>query len=99
MSEQRNNQGGFPKNQSGKPDEYSTTGDGHPPRTGERNTQDGMAGQGTGQIRSNDDQMGQTTGGGSGQGMGNPAGRGKSTAQGMDQTSDVNSRDPFGDKL
>ncbi len=36
------NQGGFPKNQSGggKPDAYSTTGDGHPPRPGEKGGQD-----------------------------------------------------------
>ncbi len=51
-------QGGFPDNQSKGQDTYSTTGDGHPPRpgekrdnkTGERNTQDDMAGQGTGQM-------------------------------------------------
>ena len=63
MAEQ---QGGFPQNQSGRQEpysttgdghpprpgeeEYSTTGDGHPPRTGERRTQEGMAGQGTGQV-------------------------------------------------
>ncbi|MEJ7578618.1 MAG: hypothetical protein WKF74_16600 [Pyrinomonadaceae bacterium] len=99
MSEQKNSQGGFPKNQTGKPEEYSTTGDGHPPRTGERTTQEGMAGQGTGQMGSNADQMGQTTGGGSGQGMGNPAGRGKSTGQGIDQSSDPTDKDTFGDKV
>ncbi len=48
----QSNQGGFPQNQSGggdKPADYSTTGDGHPPRPGEKGTQDGMAGQGLGQ--------------------------------------------------
>lgn len=37
----QSNQGGFPQNQSGgKPDAYSTTGDGHPPRPGEKGGQD-----------------------------------------------------------
>ncbi|MBA3438917.1 MAG: hypothetical protein H0T92_03495 [Pyrinomonadaceae bacterium] len=46
---------------------YSTTGDGHPPREsviGERSTQEGMAGQGTGQMT----------------GSGTPGGRGGSTS-------------------
>ncbi len=30
--------GGFPSNQTAKDDEYSTTGDGHPPRTDVTNT-------------------------------------------------------------
>ncbi len=38
----QSNQGGFPQNQSGgdKPADYSTTGDGHPPRPGEKGGQD-----------------------------------------------------------
>lgn len=69
MSKQQGSQGGFPQNQSGAQEPYSTTGDGHPPRPGEeaysttgdghppresemgeRSTQEGMAGQGTGQM-------------------------------------------------
>ncbi len=48
MAEEQN-QGGFPKeNQQGQ-DPYSTTGDGHPPRPGEKGTEEGVAGQGLGQ--------------------------------------------------
>ncbi len=36
----QSNQGGFPKDQSGGQDAYSTTGDGHPPRPGEKGGQD-----------------------------------------------------------
>ncbi len=50
MADQKDNQGGFPKNQSSGQDTHSTTGDGHPPRPGERQTQENMAGQGTGQM-------------------------------------------------
>ncbi len=49
MNEQKKTEGEFPKNSSQKSDEFSTTGDGHPPRTGERETQENMAGQGLGQ--------------------------------------------------
>lgn len=48
MSDQQN-QGGFPQNESGGQEPYSTTGDGHPPRPGEQGTQEGVAGQGLGQ--------------------------------------------------
>ena len=55
MAEQQGKQGGFPQNQSGGQDTHSTTGDGHPPRPGEPGfgegrSQEGMAGQGTGQM-------------------------------------------------
>ncbi len=43
------NQGGFPQNESKGQDPYSTTGDGHPPRPGEKGTEEGVAGQGLGQ--------------------------------------------------
>lgn len=49
MADQNQTEGGFPQNSSQKPDTYSTTGDGHPPRTGERDTQENMAGQGMSQ--------------------------------------------------
>jgi hypothetical protein len=42
-------QGGFPQNESKGQDPYSTTGDGHPPRPGEKGTEEGVAGQGLGQ--------------------------------------------------
>lgn len=42
MAEQ---QGGFPQDKSKKDDAYSTTGDGHPPRTGDK-AQSGTSGQG-----------------------------------------------------
>lgn len=44
-------QGGFPQEESEAQgqDPYSTTGDGHPPRPGEKGTQEGVAGQGLGQ--------------------------------------------------
>ncbi len=50
MTEQKKDQSGFPQNQPRTSDEHSTTGDGHPPRTGERATQEGTAGQGLGQM-------------------------------------------------
>ncbi len=43
MADQKGNQGGFPQNQSTGQDTHSTTGDGHPPRPGERQTQENMA--------------------------------------------------------
>jgi hypothetical protein len=49
MAEQQN-EGGFPQNESRGPDPTSTTGDGHPPRPGEKGTQENMAGQGLGQT-------------------------------------------------
>lgn len=58
MAEEKDMQGGFPQQQSQEAEPYSTTGDGHPPRTGERSTQEGVAGQGLGQ-------MGGQSGGGS----------------------------------
>ncbi len=52
MADQQKQQGGgFPQNQTQKPDTHSTTGDGHPPRTGEKSTQENMAGQKTGQNK------------------------------------------------
>ena len=51
MADQTSNQGGFPQNQTQKPDTHSTTGDGHPPRPGEKSTQENMAGQGVGQNK------------------------------------------------
>ena len=64
MADQDNMQGGFPQNQTAGQDTYSTTGDGHPPRPGERRTQEGMAGQGTGQMDTG------TSGSSGGSGMG-----------------------------
>ncbi|MEJ7710327.1 MAG: hypothetical protein WKF84_10790 [Pyrinomonadaceae bacterium] len=65
MAEQKRAEGEFPKNSSEKPDEFSTTGDGHPPRTGERETQEKMAGQGLGQNQGTKDQnMSQSAGAG-----------------------------------
>lgn len=49
-NQEKGNQGGFPQNQTTGQDTHSTTGDGHPPRPGERQTQENMAGQGTGQM-------------------------------------------------
>jgi hypothetical protein len=49
MSEQKN-EGGFPQNESRGQDPTSTTGDGHPPRPGEKGTQENTAGQGLGQT-------------------------------------------------
>lgn len=46
---EENEQGGFPQNESRGQDPYSTTGDGHPPRPGEKGTEEGVAGQGLGQ--------------------------------------------------
>lgn len=65
MADEKGNQGGFPQNQSSGQDTYSTTGDGHPPRPGERQTQENMAGQGTGQMGGSQQNKGQgaTTGG------------------------------------
>ena len=62
MAEQKQNQGGFPQNQTTGQDTYSTTGDGHPPRPNERVTQEGMAGQGTGQMGGSQQSQGQATG-------------------------------------
>lgn len=65
MADQDKSQGGFPQNSSQKPDAYSTTGDGHPPRTGERETQENMAGQGLGQTQGSGKQdMSQSAGAG-----------------------------------
>ena len=55
MAGQKENQGGFPQNQTQGQSTHSTTGDGHPPRPGEEGyeqgkTQEGMAGQGAGQT-------------------------------------------------
>lgn len=36
MADNQENEGGFPQNQSQGQDTYSTTGDGHPPRPGEK---------------------------------------------------------------
>jgi hypothetical protein len=63
--------GGFPQNQTAGQDTYSTTGDGHPPRPGEQGrTEEGMAGQGTGQT-DDSEETGTSTGitGGSTSGM------------------------------
>ncbi len=49
MSEQNKQEGGFPQNESRGQDPNSTTGDGHPPRPGEKGTQEDVAGQGLGQ--------------------------------------------------
>ena len=62
MAEQKQNPGGFPQNQTTGQDTYSTTGDGHPPRPNERSTQEGMAGQGTGQMGGSQQGQGQATG-------------------------------------
>lgn len=59
MSEQKN-EGGFPQNESRGQDPNSTTGDGHPPRPGEKGTQENVAGQGLGQTGKG----GEPTGGG-----------------------------------
>ncbi len=64
MADQKGNQGGFPQNQSTGQDTHSTTGDGHPPRPGERQTQENMAGQGTGQMGGSQQKQGQGTAGG-----------------------------------
>ncbi len=61
MAEQKQNQGGFPQNQTIGQDTHSTTGDGHPPRPNERGTQEGMAGQGTGQMGGSQQGQGQST--------------------------------------
>lgn len=73
MAEQ---QGGFPQDNTKKDDAYSTTGDGHPPRTGDKG-QTGSSGQG--QDQSFDDPQdaadagggrgGQRSGGGGGNKM------------------------------
>lgn len=63
MSEEQN-KGGFPEGGARGQDPNSTTGDGHPPRPGEKGSQEGVAGQGTGQGG----QQGGSTGGGSGAG-------------------------------
>jgi hypothetical protein len=57
MAEEQN-QGGFPQNQSKGDDAYSTTGDGHPPRPGEKGTQEDVAGQGLGQGGSSEGSSG-----------------------------------------
>lgn len=64
MADQKGNQGGFPQNQSTGQDTHSTTGDGHPPRPGERQTQENMAGQGTGHMGGSQQEQGQSSGGG-----------------------------------
>lgn len=63
MADQKDNQSGFPQNQSTGQDTHSTTGDGHPPRPGERQTQENMAGQGTGQMGGSQQKQGQAAGG------------------------------------
>lgn len=65
MAEEKD-EGGFPQNESRGQDPDSTTGDGHPPRPGERGSQEGVAGQGLGQSGSG--------GGGGSQGGGQETG-------------------------
>ena len=67
-----NQSGGFPQNQSGGQDAYSTTGDGHPPRPDEIGTEEGTAGQGLGQGGGSS--QGGSTGGGSQSGGGSSSG-------------------------
>ncbi|MGI8567144.1 MAG: hypothetical protein ACR2LZ_11770 [Pyrinomonadaceae bacterium] len=67
MADQKDKQGGFPQNQTTGQDTHSTTGDGHPPRPGERQTQENMAGQGTGQMGDSQQKQGQGTSAGGGQ--------------------------------
>lgn len=63
------NQGGFPQDKPRGQDPYSTTGDGHPPRPGEKGTEDDVAGQGLGQGGSQGGGQGSGgSGGGSSQG-------------------------------
>ncbi len=69
MAEQ---QGGFPQDKSRKDDAYSTTGDGHPPRTGDKG-QGGTIGQG--QDQSFDDVQDAAD-----------AGRGQGGGKGMDKS-------------
>ncbi len=76
MAEQKQNQGGFPQNQTTGQDTHSTTGDGHPPRPNERGTQEGMGGQGTGQM------------GGSQQGQGQGAGTSKAKGDSSNRKSE-----------
>ncbi|HEX8494633.1 MAG TPA: hypothetical protein VF658_17440 [Pyrinomonadaceae bacterium] len=57
------NQGGFPQNQPRGQDPNSTTGDGHPPRPGEKGTEEGVAGQGLGQGGGSSQGGGQGSGG------------------------------------
>ena len=71
MAEQ---QGGFPQDKSNQGDEYSTTGDGHPPRTGDK-SQTGTQGQGKDQSFGDvQDASDARSGGGQGKGSGGGGG-------------------------
>lgn len=50
MADQKTPQGGFPQNKSVKPDNQSTTGDGHPPRTANQDMKNQTTGQSKGQT-------------------------------------------------
>lgn len=67
MAEEKD-EGGFPQNESRGQDPDSTTGDGHPPRPGEKGSEEGVAGQG----------LGQSGGGGGSQGGSGREGGGQS---------------------
>lgn len=59
------NEGGFPQDKTSGQEPYSTTGDGHPPRPGEKGTEEGVAGQGLGQDGGGSESGGKEGGGSS----------------------------------
>jgi hypothetical protein len=66
MADNQENQGGFPQNQSTGQDTHSTTGDGHPPRPGEKGYDSSKQGGGSSQSQGNSAPAGQPETGGTG---------------------------------